>query len=154
MLFSYNDKCCNMNEAWKKYYDQKKRCQWSCIMIPLLQNIQSRQIHRDRKQISGCWGKGKNGMENDCSWRFFLEWWIIPKLIWEWDGVSKCKLLYLEWISNEVLQYNTGNYIQSLMIGYRTGWKISEEKNLCVCTWPGHFAVQQKWTEHCKSTIL
>ena len=33
----------------------------------------------------------------------------------EWDGleigVSRCKLLHLEWISNEVLRYSTGNYI-------------------------------------------
>ena len=29
-------------------------------------------------------------------------------------GVGRCKLLHLEWISNEVLLYRTGNYIQSL----------------------------------------
>ena len=29
------------------------------------------------------------------------------------SGVSRCKLLHLEWISNEVLLYSTGNYIQS-----------------------------------------
>ena len=34
---------------------------------------------------------------------------------WEF-GVSRCKLLLLEWISSEVLQYSTGNYIQSLVI--------------------------------------
>ena len=28
--------------------------------------------------------------------------------------VGRCKLLHLEWISNEVLLYSTGNYIQSL----------------------------------------
>ena len=26
-------------------------------------------------------------------------------------GVSRCKLLHLEWISNEVLLYNTENYV-------------------------------------------
>jgi len=31
---------------------------------------------------------------------------------WEF-GVSRCKLLHLEWINNEVLLYSTGNYIQS-----------------------------------------
>ena len=31
-------------------------------------------------------------------------------------GVGRCKLLHLEWISNEVLMYSTGNYIQSLVI--------------------------------------
>ena len=32
--------------------------------------------------------------------------------------VSRCKLFYLEWISNEVLPYSTGNYIQSLGIDH------------------------------------
>jgi len=27
---------------------------------------------------------------------------------WEF-GVSRCKLLYLKWISNELLQFSTGN---------------------------------------------
>ena len=31
----------------------------------------------------------------------------------EWEvGVSKCKLLYTEWINNKVRLYSTGNYIQ------------------------------------------
>ena len=30
---------------------------------------------------------------------------------WEF-GVSRCKLLHLEWIDNKVLLYSTGNYIQ------------------------------------------
>ena len=34
---------------------------------------------------------------------------------WEFGG-SRYKLLYLEWISSEVLLYSTGNYIQSLGI--------------------------------------
>ena len=29
-------------------------------------------------------------------------------------GVSRCKLLQLEWISNEVLLYSTEKYVQSL----------------------------------------
>ena len=33
-------------------------------------------------------------------------------------GVSRCKLLYLKWISQEVLLYSTGNYIQSLGIDH------------------------------------
>ena len=31
-------------------------------------------------------------------------------------GVSRCKLLHLDWISNEVLLYSTGDYIQFLGI--------------------------------------
>jgi len=33
-------------------------------------------------------------------------------------GVCRCKLLHLEWRSNEVLLYSTGNYIQSLGIDH------------------------------------
>ena len=37
----------------------------------------------------------------------------------EWDAwelmVNRCKLLLLEWISNEILLYSTGNYFWSLM---------------------------------------
>ena len=36
---------------------------------------------------------------------------------WE-SGVSRCKLVHLEWISNKVLLYNTGSYIQSLEIDH------------------------------------
>ena len=32
--------------------------------------------------------------------------------------VSRCKLLHLKWISNEVLPCNTGNYIQSFGIDH------------------------------------
>ena len=30
---------------------------------------------------------------------------------WEF-GISRCKLLYIDWINNKFLLYNTGNYIQ------------------------------------------
>ena len=47
---------------------------------------------------------------------------VVPKwegvrrgMDWEFE-VSRCKLLHLEWISNEVLLYSTGNSIQSLGI--------------------------------------
>ena len=32
------------------------------------------------------------------------------RMDWE-SGVNRCKLLYLEWISNEILLYSTGNNI-------------------------------------------
>ena len=35
----------------------------------------------------------------------------------EWEaGVSRCKLLYMEWIHNKVLLYGPENYIQYPMI--------------------------------------
>ena len=37
----------------------------------------------------------------------------------EWEvGISRCKLLYIEWINNKVLLYSTGNYIQYLGINH------------------------------------
>ena len=39
---------------------------------------------------------------------------------WEF-GVNRCKLLPLEWISNEILLYSSGNYIQSLVMEHDGG---------------------------------
>ena len=38
-------------------------------------------------------------------------------MYWEF-GVSRCKLLHLEWICNQVLLYNTESYIQSLGVDH------------------------------------
>ena len=59
--------------------------------------IEQKQSHGHREQTC-CWQGGGGGSRID--WEF---------------GVSKCKLLHLEWISNEILLYSTGNYIQSLV---------------------------------------
>ena len=42
--------------------------------------------------------------------------------------VGRCKLLHLEWISNEVLLYSTGNYIQ--FIGMEHDGRQYEKKNV------------------------
>ena len=55
-----------------------------------------RQTHRHREQTCGFQGGG-------------MEWEFV---------VSRCKLLYIEWINNKVLLYNTGNYIQYLVINH------------------------------------
>ena len=49
---------------------------------------------------------------------------------WEF-GISRCKLLHFEWISNEVLLYSIGNYIQSL--GLEHDRREYEKKNLYIC---------------------
>ena len=55
---------------------------------------------RCREQTCGCQGgRGGRGMD----WEF---------------GVGRCQLLHLEWISNEVLLYSRGNYVQSLVTEY------------------------------------
>ncbi len=56
-------------------------------------STEKKQTQGPREQTCGCQGAGGgNGMD----WKF---------------GVSRCKLLHLEWLSNEILLYNTGNYI-------------------------------------------
>ena len=39
---------------------------------------------------------------------------------WEFE-VIRCKLLYLEWISNQILLYTTGNYVYSLVMQHGGG---------------------------------
>ena len=101
-------------------------------MISLVQNLKydtnetiykTEQIYRDREQICGCQqneGWRRNGLG---------------------VGVSRCKLLCIEWINNKVLLYSTGNYIQYSVI-YIYIYKLN------------HSVVQQKLTQHYKSTIL
>ena len=36
---------------------------------------------------------------------------------WEFE-ISRCKLLYVEWVNNKVLLYSTGNYIQYPVINH------------------------------------
>ena len=54
---------------------------------------------------------------------------------WEWEvGVSRCKLLYIEWISNKVLLYNTENYIQYPMINPNGKEYLKRMYlNICIC---------------------
>ena len=62
-------------------------------------------------------------------------------------GISRCKLLYIGWINKKVLLYSTVNYVQYPV-------KIIMEKNMKKYIYLNHFAVHQKITQHCKSTIL
>ena len=48
---------------------------------------------------------------------------------WEF-GVSRCKLLCIEWIDNKVLLYSTGNYIQ--YPGIKNNGK-EYRKRMCIC---------------------
>ena len=49
---------------------------------------------------------------------------------WEF-GISRCKLVYIGWINNQVLLYSTGNYIQYPVINHNG--KQYEKKNVCMC---------------------
>ena len=63
-------------------------------------SMKQKQTHRHREQTCGCqrgWGGGGR------DWEF---------------GISRCKLLYIEWINSKVLPYSTGNYIQYHVINH------------------------------------
>ena len=49
---------------------------------------------------------------------------------WEF-GISRCKLLYTEWINNKVLLYSTGNYIQYPVINHK-GKEIKKNVYMCI----------------------
>ena len=54
-------------------------------------------------------GEGRGGRGEGMDWEF---------------GISRCKLLYIEWINNKVLLSSTGNYIKYLVISHN-----GKEKN-------------------------
>ena len=50
----------------------------------------------------------------------------------EWEvGVSRCKLLYTEWINNKVLLYGTENYIQYPLINHN-GKEYKKRIYICI----------------------
>ena len=60
-------------------------------------SIKQKQTHGHGEKICGCQGGGGgSGIDRD------------------FDHWYRCKLSHLEWISNEMLLYSTGKYIQSL----------------------------------------
>ena len=76
---------------------------------------EQKQINRRGEQTCGCQGGGGGcGTDGD-----FM--------------VSICKLLHLECISNEVLLYSTGNYIQSLVMEH--DGRYYEKKNAYIYNW-------------------
>ena len=78
-------------------------------------SVEQKQTHRHGEQTCGSQGGGgRSGMD----WQF---------------GVGRCKLLHVEWISNEVLPYSTGNYSQSP--GIDSDGREYEKKIVCICIW-------------------
>ena len=69
-------------------------------MIQLNLSMKQKQTHRHREQACDCQGAGVGGWMD---WEF---------------GISRCKLLYIDWIKNKVILYSTGNYIQYPVINH------------------------------------
>ena len=63
-------------------------------------SMKQKQNCRRREQTGGCQGGGGGrGMD-----------WVF--------AISRCKLVYIEWINNKVLLYSAGNYIQHPVINH------------------------------------
>ena len=66
--------------------------------------------------------------------------------VMDWQlGVSRCRLLHLQQISNEVLLYNTGNHIQSL--GIEHYGRLYDKRSVYMCML-GSLCCTQKLTQH------
>ena len=72
------------------------------------------------------------------------------RMDWEF-GVSRCKLLHLEWISKDILLYSAGNHTWSPGVDRDVKEYL---KRMYICIWLSHFAQRQKLAQHCKSTTL
>ena len=70
-------------------------------------NLSTKQKQIHREQTCGCHG----GEEGGVNWEF---------------RVGRCKLLYIEWINNQVLLYSTGNSTQYPRINHH-GKKYKKE---------------------------
>ena len=77
-------------------------------------STEKKQTHGHGEQTCVCQG---GGGESGMDWKF---------------RVSRCKLLPLEWISNEILLCSTGNYIWSLMMEHD-----NVRKRMCICSMTG-----------------
>lgn len=71
-----------------------------------------KQTHRHGEQACSCQGElgiGSLGLVDVNYGNLALDWEF---------GVSRCKLLYIEWIDNKVLLFRTGNYMQYPVINH------------------------------------
>ena len=96
--------------------------------LSYLQN-RNRLIDMENRLVVAKWAGGGSGMD------------------WEL-GVSRYKLLRLEWINNVVLLCSTGNYIQSLGIEHDGRWSEKKNIHINVMYIYSHYTVQQKLAQH------
>ena len=76
-------------------------------------SMKQKQNHSHRKQTGVAKGEGVGGGVD-----------------WEFE-ISRCKLVYIEWINNKILLYSPGNYIQYPVINHNG--KENEKEYVYVC---------------------
>jgi len=86
-----------------------------------------------------------------------FDWNIHPTDIWggervmDWKfRINRRKILHLEWITQDP----TVQHKELYPISWDKPWWKRIQKIMCICIYLSHFDVQQKLTQHCKSTIL
>ena len=94
-----------------EYYSAMKKQEvmpFVATMIDLETVILSQVSERQTSHDITCMWNLKKGYRRGMEWEF---------------GVNRCKLLPLEWISNEILLYSIGNHIKSVMMELDNGKK-------------------------------
>ena len=67
-------------------------------------------------------------------------------------GIGIFTLRYIESLASGDMLYSTGNFIQYSVIIYIG--KESEKEWMYVYVWLNYLVIQQKLSQHCKSTVL
>ena len=57
---------------------------------------------------------------------------------WEF-GISRCKVLHIDWINNKVLLYSTGNYTQYLVINHNEKEYVKENMYMHIYIYVGMY---------------
>ena len=101
---------------------------WLNLEITILNEVSQigeRQILYDITYIWNLkYNTNEHTYETETHSQTYRTYWSLPRgretggeIDWEF-GISRCKLLYIEWINNNVLLYSTGNYIQYPVINH------------------------------------
>ena len=102
-------------------------------MAPMNLSTNQKQTHRHREQTRGCQGGGEREWDGPGVWGEKMQT-MTFRMNKQWGPTIQHRELYpISW--------------------ERLWWKIIEEKE-CIYVWLGHFAIQQKLAQYCKSTIL
>ena len=76
---------------------------------------------------NGVWNKTYGEQNYDCQ----VEEGVGGRMGWEF-GISRCKLLYTEWINNKDLMHSTGSYIFQFSIPWQTIMEKNMKKNVYI----------------------
>ena len=83
------------------YHTKQSKSEREIYDITYMWNLFTKQKQTHSHREKDLWLSKRSGCGRVLDWEF---------------GISRCKLLYIEWINNKVLLYNTGNYIQYSVI--------------------------------------